>query len=142
MSIYKEYIKGDIENNRKSYNSTRITIFLAVLILSTFLFGVSSYFESYRDLISKNTGGYHFRIISPISNKDANNLTFNRHIEKVGFFNIIDLKESFGSKAKTKLFKMDDNAFSTIKSWLKQGRLPEDGEIIKIHKTIVEDNIM
>ena len=130
MSIYKKYIKGDIENNRKSYNSTRITIFLAVLILSTFLFGVSSYFESYRDLISKNTGGYHFRIISPISNKDANNLTFNRHIEKVGFFNTIDLKESFGSKAKTKLFKMDDNAFSTIKSWLKQGRLPEDGEII------------
>ncbi len=44
--------------------------------------------------------------------------------------NTIVLEESFGSKAKTKLFKMDDNAFSTIKSWLKQGRLPEDGEII------------
>ena len=147
MNIFKEYIKEDIENNRKSYNSTRITIFLAVLILSTFLFGVSSYFESYRDLISKNTGGYHFRIISPISNEDANNLIFNRHIEKVGFFNIIDLKESFGSKAKTKLFKMDDNALSTIKSWLKQGRLPKGGEIMisndmarEIGKT-VGDNI-
>lgn len=130
MNIFKEYIKGDIKNNRKSYNSTRITIFLAVLILSTFLFGVSSYFESYKDLIFKNTGGYHFRIINPIPNKDANNLIFNRHIEKVGFFNTIDLKESFGSKAKTRLFKMDDNALSTIKSWLKQGRLPEDGEIM------------
>lgn len=130
MNIFKEYIKGDIKNNRKSYNSTRITIFLAVLILSTFVFGVSSYFQSYRDIISKNTGGYHFRIISPISNKDANNLIFNRHIEKIGFFNTMDLKESFQYKAETRLFKMDDNAFSTIKSWLKQGELPKAGEII------------
>lgn len=54
MNIFKEYIKGDIKNNRKSYNSTRITIFLAVLILSTFLFGVFSYFKSFMDIDRKS----------------------------------------------------------------------------------------
>ena len=78
MSILKEYVKGDIKNNRKSYNSTRITIFLAVVILSTFLFGVFSYFKSFLDMPDSNMGGSHFRIISEISNKDANNLVLNK----------------------------------------------------------------
>lgn len=130
MSILKEYVKGDIKNNRKSYNSTILTIFLAVLILSTFVFGVSSYYKSYRDTIAESTGGYHFRIVNRISSKDSNNLIANRYIKKVGFFNTREVEEGFGSKGKTKLFKMDDNALSIIKSWLKEGELPKDGEVM------------
>ncbi len=130
MSILKEYVKGDIKNNRKSYNSTILTIFLAVLILSTFVFGVSSYYKSYRDTIAESTGGYHFRIVNGISSKDSNNLIANRYIKKVGFFNTREVEEGFGSKGKTKLFKMDDNALSIIKSWLKEGELPKDGEVM------------
>ncbi|MEW8973392.1 MAG: ABC transporter permease, partial [Tissierellaceae bacterium] len=147
MSILKEYIKGDIENNKKSYNSTIITIFLAVVILSTFVFGVSSYFKSDIDMVTESIGGYHFRIISRISSKDANNLVSNRHIKKLGFFNIRELEKGFGSKEKTRIFRMDDNALSTIKSWLKEGTLPKDGQVMisndmstEIGKTI-GDNI-
>lgn len=147
MSILKEYIKGDVKTNRKSYNSTIITIFLAVLILSTFVFGISSYYKSYRDVIANSTGGYHFRIVNRISNYDANNLVSNRHIKKIGFFNTKELNQGFGSKEKTKLFQMDDNALSTIKSWLKEGTLPKNGEVMisndmarEIGKT-VGDNI-
>lgn len=130
MNIFKEYIKGDIKNNRKSYNSTRITIFLAVLILSTFIFGVSSYFKSFMDMPVDNMGGSHFRIISAISSQDANNLVSNRHIKKVGFFNTKELEEGFGSKEQTKLFKMDDNAMSTREFSLKEGKLPKDGQVM------------
>ena len=130
MNIFKEYIKGDIKNNRKNYNSTRITIFLAVLILSTFSFAVASYFKSNTDKIAEFTGGYHFRIFDTISSKDANNLVSNRHIKKVGFLDTKEIEEGFGSKEKTKLLKMDDNTLSTIKSSLKEGELPKDGEIM------------
>ncbi|MBW4828472.1 MAG: hypothetical protein KZY61_10905 [Clostridiaceae bacterium] len=130
MSILKEYVKGDIKTNRKNYNSTITTIFLAVLILSTFVFGISSYYKSYRDVIANSTGGYHFRIVNRISNQDANNLVSNRHIKKIGFFNTKELNQGFGSKEKTKLFQMDDNALSIIRSWLKKGTLPKDGEVI------------
>lgn len=130
MNIFKEYVKGDIKNNRKSYNSTRITIFLAVLILSTFVFGVSSLFKSFLDMPNIGMGGCHFRIISAISNKDANNLISNRHIKKVGFLNTKELEEGFGSKERTKLFKMDDNALSTIEDLLKEGELPKDGQVM------------
>lgn len=130
MNIFKEYVKGDIKNNRKSYNSTRITIFLAVLILSTFVFGVSSLFKSFLDMPNIGMGGCHFRIISAISNKDANNLISNRHIKKVGFLNTKELQEGFGSKERTKLFKMDDNALSTIEDLLKEGELPKDGQVM------------
>lgn len=130
MSIFKTYVKGDIKNNRKSYNSTRITIFLAVVILSTFVFGVASYFKSYIDMLNHNIGGAHFRIISTISSKDANNLVSNRHIKKIGFFNIKEIKEGFGSKEKAKLFRMDDNAISTMKSSLKEGELPKEGQVM------------
>lgn len=130
MNIFNEYIKGDIKNNRKSYNSTRITIFLAVLILSTFIFGVFSYFKSFMDMSIDNMGGSQFRIISTISSQDANNLVSNRHIKKVGFFNTKELEEGFGSKEKTKLFKMDDNAMSTMEFSLKEGKLPKDGQVM------------
>lgn len=130
MNIFKEYVKGDIKNNRKSYNSTRITIFLAVLILSTFIFGVFSYFKSYLNMPDESMGDSHFRIISKISSKDANDLISNRHIEKIGFLNIKEIEEGFGSKEKTKLFKMDNNAISIKTSTLKEGSLPQSGEIM------------
>ena len=130
MSILKEYVKGDIKNNRKSYNSTRITIFLAVVILSTFLFGVFSYFKSFLDMPDSNMGGSHFRIISEISNKDANNLVLNRHIDKIGFFNTRELDLGFGSREKTKILNMDDNALSTVKSSIKEGELPKNGQVM------------
>jgi ABC-type lipoprotein release transport system permease subunit len=128
MNIFKTYIKGDIKNNRESYNSTRITIFLAIVILSTFIFSVSSFFKSYIDMPNDNMGGSQFRIISTISSKDANNLISNRHIKKIGFFNTKELEEGFGSKEKTRLFKMDDNAMSTKQSALKEGKLPKEGQ--------------
>jgi len=77
-----------------------------------------------------NMGGSQFRIISTISSQDANNLVSNRHIEKVGFFNTKELEKGFGSKEKTKLFKMDDNAMSTREFSLKEGKLPKDGQVM------------
>lgn len=130
MNIFKEYVKGDIKNNRKNYNSTRITIFLAVLILSTFASGVFSYFKSFMDMPVDNMGRSQFKIISPISSQDANNLVSNRNIKKVGFFNTKEIEEGFGSKDKTKLFKMDDNAMSTMEFSLKEGKLPKDGQVM------------
>ncbi len=130
MSILKEYIKGDIKNNKKTYNSTIITIFLAVIILSTFVFGVSSYFKSYIEMVTEDIGGYHFKIISRISSKDANNLVSNRHIKKLGFFNTKELEEGFGSKEKAKVYRMDDDALSTIKYLIKEGVLPKDGQVM------------
>lgn len=130
MNIFKEYVKGDIKNNRKSYNSTRITIFLAVLILSTFIFGVFSYFKSYLNIPNVNIGDSHFRIISTISSKDANDLVSNRHIDKIGFFNVKEIEEGFGSKEKTKLFKMDNNTLSIKKSALKEGSLPQNSQVM------------
>ena len=35
-----------------------------------------------------------------------------------------------GSKEKTKLFKMDDNAMSTMEYSLKEGKLPKDGQVM------------
>ncbi len=128
--IFKEYIKGDIRLNKKSYTSTIITIFLAVLILSTFVFGVSSYYKSYRDIIDKSTGGYHFRIVNRISSKDAKSLTANRYIKKLGLYNNKVINQGFGSKEKSKLFKMDENVLSTIESWLKKGELPKPNQIM------------
>lgn len=128
--ILREYVKGDISLNKKSYTSTIITIFIAVVILSSFVFGVSSYYENYRDKIFKSTGGYHFRIVSTISSNDAKNLQSNRYIKKLGLFNTKDIDESFGSKKKIKLFQMDDNSLSTIKSWLKEGKIPKANEIM------------
>src|SRR5699024_7211654 len=130
MNIFKEYIKGDIKNNRKSYNSTRITIFLAVLILSNFVCGVLSYYNTVKDMPSDNMAGAQFRIISTISSQDANNLVSNRHIKKIGFFNTKELEEGFGPKEKTKLFKMDDNAMSTMEFSLKEGKLHKDGKVM------------
>lgn len=128
--ILHEYVKGDISLNKKSYISTIITIFLAVVILSTFVFGVSSYYKSYRDIIGKSTGGYHFRIVNTISSNDAKNLQSNRYIKKLGLFNNKVIEEGFGSKEKTELFKMDNNSLSTIESWLKEGSLPKPNEIM------------
>lgn len=130
MNIFKEYIKGDIKNNRKSYNSTRVTIFLAVLILSTFIFGVFSYFKSYLNMPNINMGDSQFRIISTISSKDANSLITNRHIEKIGFSKTEEIEEGFGSKEKIKLFKMDNDALSIKKPTLKEGSLPQSGQIM------------
>lgn len=130
MNIFKEYVKGDIKNNKKSYNLTRITIFLAVVILSTFIFSVFSYFKSYLNMPNISMGDSHFRIISTISSKDANDLISNRHIEKIGFFNIKEIEKGFGSKEKTKLFKMDNNALSIKESTLKEGSMPQSGEIM------------
>lgn len=130
MNIFKEYVKGDIKNNRKSYNSTRITIFLAVLILSTFIFGVFSYFKSYLNMPNINMGDSHFRIISPISSKDSNDLISNRHIAKIGFSKTQEIEEGFGSKEKIKLFKMDNDALNIKKPILKEGSLPQRGEIM------------
>ncbi|WP_313233834.1 FtsX-like permease family protein [Tissierella praeacuta] len=128
--ILHEYVKGDISLNKKSYTSTIITIFLAVVILSTFVFGVSSYYKCYRDIIGKSTGGYHFRIVNSISSNDAKNLQENRYIKKLGLFNNKVIDEGFGSKEKTKLSQMDNNALSTIESWLKEGSLPKPNEIM------------
>src|SRR5699024_7226244 len=36
----------------------------------------------------------------------------------------------FGPKEKTKLFKMDDNAMSTMEFSLKEGKLPKDGQVM------------
>lgn len=130
MNIFKEYVKGDIKNNRKNYNSTRITIFLAVVILSTFVFSVVSYFKSFLDMPNQSMGDSHFRIISTISSKDANDLVSNRHIKKVGFFNTKEIEQSFGSKEKTKLFKMDDNAIDIRNATLKEGELPKSGQLM------------
>ncbi|MBB6697745.1 ABC transporter permease [Clostridium algidicarnis] len=128
--ILREYVKGDISLNKKSYISTIITIFLAVVILSTFVFGVSSYYKSYRDIIGKSTGGYHFRIVNTISSNDAKSLQSNRYIKKLGLFNNKVIEEGFGSKEKTELFEMDENSLSTIESWLKEGSLPSPNEIM------------
>ncbi len=128
--ILKDYVKGELRKNKKIYKSTVITIFLAVLVLATFVFGVFSYYKSYRDLIGKTTGGYHFRIVSEISKKDAKSLRNNRHIKKLGLFSSELLGGGFGSKEKLMLLKMDDNAFSTIESWIKEGSLPRENEIM------------
>lgn len=138
--ILREYVKGDIILNRKSYKSTIITIFLAVIILSTFVFGVSSYYKSYRDLIGNSTGGYHFRIVNNISSNDAKNLQENRYIKKLGLFNNKVLDQSFGSKEKTMFFKMDENSLSTIESWLKEGSLPKPNEIMISNSMARETN--
>lgn len=138
--ILHEYVKGDIRLNRKSYRSTIITIFLAVIILSTFVFGVSSYYKSYRDSVGDSTGSYHFRLINSISNKDAKSLQSNRYIKKLGLFNSKVLDKSFGSKEKTILYKMDENSLSTIESWLKEGSLPKPNEIMISNSMAKETN--
>lgn len=128
--IFNKYVLGDISINKKSYISTIITIFLAVVILSTFIFGVSSYYKSYRDLIANTTGGYHFRIVNEISKNDALSLKNNRNINKLGLFNTSIIDESFGSKPKLMLFRMDENSLSTLSSWIKEGSLPKEGEVM------------
>lgn len=128
--IFYDYIKGDIRLNKKSYTSTILTIFFAVIILSTFTFGVVSYFDSFRDMIGEHTGGYHFRLISTINSQDAKDLVANRHVKKIGFFNKNRLNQSFGSKEETVLIKIDENALETVKFMLKDGQLPKPGEIL------------
>lgn len=128
--IFHDYVRGDLTLNKRSYRSSIITIFLAVLVLSTFVFGVSSYYKSYRDLIGNSTGGYHFRIVSEISKKDALALKGNRHIKKLGLFTSQVLDQGFGSKSQTMFFKMDENSLGTLESWLKEGELPKVNEIM------------
>lgn len=128
--IFPEYIKGDIRVNKKSYTSTMITIFLAVLILSNFTFGIVSYFNSFRNMIKDHTAGYHFRILTELETKDANELLGNRHIKKIGFFNKEKLNEGFGSKEETILIRIDDTALETVKFMLKKGNLPKNNEIL------------
>lgn len=128
MSILKTYVKGDMKKNRKSYDAARMTIFLAVLILSTFVFGVFSYFKSYLNM-PNDMGNAHFAV-SAISSEEANNLLSNRHIKKVGFSNTKVLEEGFGSREKARFYKIDDNALSTMKSSLKEGTLPEEKQVL------------
>lgn len=128
--IFREYLRGDLKLNRKSYKSSILTIFLAVVILSSFSLGLMSYFTSFRNMVGRHTGGYHFRIVSTISSEDANKLMGNRYIEKLGFFYNKTLPDSFGSKDETLLASMDENALTTIESWLLEGSMPHVGELL------------
>lgn len=128
--IFREYLRGDFKLNSKSYKSSIVTIFLAVLILSSFTIGLMSYFTSFRNLIARHTGGYHFRIISSISSEDANSLLANRYIKKLGFLYNESLPDAFGSKSESLLIRMDENALGTIESWILDGDMPEAGQLL------------
>lgn len=89
MKIIKELASSTIENGKKDSFATRVSIFLAVVLLGSIIFDISFMKKEFYDRVVSTVGDYHISM-SEISEEIYESLESNQNIERISFDKVIE----------------------------------------------------
>lgn len=130
MKIYDEYIDNSLKKKKFSIRPLKISIFIAVLALSIFIFIMGSILESEKISSKEIFGDYHVILKADFKDK-ISLIADNVNVEKIGFLEEKPPEKVKNSNLKLKIFLLDENYSEILASRVKKGKLPEnDNEIV------------
>ena len=130
MKIYDEYIDNSLKKKKFSIRPLKISIFIAVLALSIFIFIMGSLVESEKRSSKEIFGDYHVILRSDFKDK-VSLIKDNINVEKIGFIEEKPIEKIKNSNLKLKIFLADENYSEILAARIRKGKLPEnDNEIV------------
>lgn len=139
MNISNKYIKNSLVREKNKLVPIKITIIVAVIALSVFIFTMGSTIKNSREIAIKSYGDYHAAISVEMDSSKVELLEKNVSIDKIAYGKTLDDEYGMENDFIYKINVADSNFIDLISTKLINGKIPEKVSEVIIPFSLSQD---